>query len=52
LYTIDEVEYYAEQYQMKKKYGEGSQVLSELELRSESFVEESHQLAEQIKDMS
>ena len=37
---------------MNKKYGEESQVLSELELRSESLVEESHQLAEQIKDMS
>ena len=37
---------------MNKKYEEESQVLSELELRSESSVEESHQLAEQIKDMS
>jgi hypothetical protein len=52
LCTTDEVEYYAEQYQINKKYGEESQVLSELELRSESSVEESHQLAEQIKDMS
>ena len=37
---------------MKKKYGEVSQVPSELELRQKSLVEESHQLAEQIKDMS
>jgi len=37
---------------MKKKYGEVSQVPSELELKQKSLVEESHQLAEQIKDMS
>ena len=36
---------------MKKKYGEESQVLSELELRL-SLVWGFHQLAEQIKDMS
>ena len=50
--VIEEVEYDAEQYQIKKKYGEEFQVPSELELRQKSLVEESHQLAEQIKDMS
>jgi len=49
--VIEEVEYYGEQYQIKK-YVEESQVPSELELRQKSLVEESHQLAEQIKDMS
>jgi len=37
---------------MNKKYGAESQVLSELELRQKSLVEESHQSAEQINDMS
>jgi len=50
--VIEEVEYDAEQYQIKKKYGEEFQAPSELELRQKSLVEESHQLAEQIKDMS
>lgn len=49
--VIEEVEYDAEQYKIKKKYGEEFQVPSELELRL-SLVEESHQLAEQIKDIS
>lgn len=37
---------------MNKKYGEESQVLSELELMSKRLVEESHQLSEQIMGMT
>lgn len=50
--TIEEVEYYADQYQTKKKYGAESQVLLEIETKLRSLFEQSHLLAAQIRDMS
>ena len=50
--TIEEVEFFADQYQMKIKYGKKPQELTELELKLRSLFEESRQLAVQIRDMS
>ena len=50
--TIEDVEFYAEQYQMKKKYGDEPQELSDIEIKLRSLFEQSHQLAVQIRDMS
>ena len=50
--TIEEVEFTAEQYQMKVKYGKKPQELAELESKLRRLFEESRQLAGQIRDMS
>ena len=50
--VIEEIEFFAEQYQMKKKYGDEPQVLSEIEIKLRNLFEQSHQLAVQLRDMS
>lgn len=50
--AIEKVEFFAEQYQMKKKYGDELQELPEIERKLRSLFEQSRQLAEQIRDMS
>ena len=50
--TIEEVEFFAEQYQMKKKYGGEPQELSEIERKLRNLFEQSHQIAVQLRDMS
>ena len=50
--VIEEVEFYAEQYQMKKKYVDEPQELLEIEIKLRNLFEQSHQLAEQLRDMS
>ena len=50
--TIEEVEFFAEKYQMKKKYGDELQELPEIEKKLRSLFEQSHQLAAQLRDMS
>ena len=50
--TIEEVEFFAEKYQMKKKYGDELQELPEIEKKLRSLFEQSHQLAVQLRDMS
>ena len=50
--TIEEVEFFAEKYQMKKKYGDEHQELPETERKLRSLFEQSHQLAVQLRDMS
>ena len=49
---IEEVEFFAEQYQMKKKYGDEPQELPEIERKLRSLFEQSRQLAVQLRDMS
>ena len=41
----------AEKYQMKKKYGDESQELPEIETKLRNLIEQSHQLAVQLRDM-
>ncbi len=50
--VIEEVEFCAEQYQMKKKYGYEFEELVEIEMKLKNLFEQSHQLAAQIRDMS
>lgn len=50
--TIEEVEFFAKKFQMKKKYGDELQELPEIEIRLKNLFEQSHQLAVQIRDMS
>ena len=50
--TIEEVEFLAEKYQMKKKYGDEHQELPEIEKKLRNLFEQSHQLAVQLRDMS
>ena len=50
--TIEEVEFFAEQYQMKKKYGDEHQELPEIEKKLRNLFEQSRQLAVQLRDMS
>ena len=50
--TIEEVEFLAEKYQMKKKYGDERQELPEIEKRLRNLFEQSLQLAVQLRDMS
>ncbi len=50
--VIEEVEFFAEQYQMKKKYGDEHQELPEIEKKLRNLFEQSHQLAVQLRDMS
>lgn len=50
--VIEEGEFFAEQYQMKKKYGDELQELPEIETKLRSLFEQSRQLAEQLRDMS
>ena len=50
--TIEELEFTADQYQMKAKYGKKPQELAELESKLRRLFEESRQLAVQIRDMS
>ena len=50
--TIEEVEFFAEQYQMKKKYGDKPQELPEIEKKLRNLFEQSRQLAVQLRDMS
>ena len=49
---IEEVEFFASQYQMKKKYSNESQELPEIEKKLRSLFEQSRQLAVQLRDMS
>jgi len=49
---IEEMEFFAEEYQMKKKYGDELQELPEIEIKLRNLIEQSHQLAEQLRDMS
>ena len=50
--TIEEVEFVAEQYQMKKKYDGNSQELAKLKEELKSLLEKSRGLAIQIRDFS
>ena len=50
--TIEEVEFLAEKYQMKKKYGDENQELPEIEKKLRNLFEQSLQLAVQLRDMS
>jgi hypothetical protein len=50
--TIEEVEFFAKKYQMKKKYGDELQELPEIERSLKNLFERSRQLAVQIRDMS
>lgn len=50
--TIEEVEFFAEKYQLKKKYGDELQELPEIEIKLRNLFEQSHQLAVQLRDMS
>jgi len=50
--TIEEMEFFAEKYQMKKKYGDKLQELPEIETKLQNLIEQSHQLAEQLRDRS
>jgi len=45
------MEFFAQKYQMQKKYGDELQELPEIETKLRSLIEQSHQLAEQLKDM-
>jgi len=45
------MEFFAEKYQMKKKYGDEFQELSEIETKLRNQIEQSHQLAVQLRDM-
>ena len=49
---IEEVEFFAEQYQMKKKYGDELRELPEIEKKLRNLFEQSRQLAVQLRDMS
>ena len=49
---IEEAEFFAEQYQMKKKYEHEPAELEEIEKKLKNLFEQSHQLAEQIRDTS
>ena len=50
--TTEEVEFFAEQYQLKKKYGDELQELPEIKKKLRNLFEQSHQLAVQLRDMS
>ncbi len=50
--AIEEVEFFAKKYQMKKKYGDELQELPEIEKKLRNLFEKSRQLAVQIRDMS
>lgn len=50
--VIEEAEFFAEQYQMKKKYGDEYQELPEIAKKLRNLFEQSRQLAVQIRDMS
>ena len=50
--TIEEVEYVAEQYQMKKKYNGDVQDLAKLKEKLKKLLEKSRDLAIQIRDFS
>jgi hypothetical protein len=45
------MEFFAEKYQMKKKYGDELQELPEIETKLRNLIEQSHQLAVQLRDM-
>lgn len=49
---IEEMEFFAEQYQMKKKYDNEVQELPKLEMKLKNLIEQSHQLAVQLRDTS
>ena len=50
--AIEEVEYVAEQYQMKKKYNGNIQELAKLKEKLKNLLEQSRDLAIQIRDFS
>ena len=50
--TNEELEFFAEQYQMKKKYGDEPQELPEIMRKIMNLFEQSRQLAVQLRDMS
>ncbi len=50
--TIEEMEFFAEKYQVNKKYGDEFQELPKIETKLRNLIEQSHQLAVQLRDMS
>ena len=50
--TIEELEFVAEQYQMKKKYDGAPNELHQLKTKLKKLFDESKELAEQIGDFS
>ena len=49
---IEELEFFAEQYQMKKKYGSEVEELEEIKKKLKNLFEKAHQLSAQIRDTS
>jgi len=45
------MEFFAEKYQMKKKYDDEFQELPEIETKLRNLIEQSRQLAVQLRDM-
>lgn len=50
--TIEEVEFVAEQYQMKKRYGTSKEELKKLEFELKELLEKSYNLALEIRKLS
>ena len=50
--TIEEVEFVAEQYQMKKRYGATTEELKKLELELKDLLEKSQNMALEIRKLS
>ena len=50
--TIEEVEFVAEQYQMKNKYNGTKEELSELRSKLKNLLNQSYELASQIRDLT
>lgn len=50
--TIEEVEFFAEQYQLKKKYKSDDKTLEKIEKDLKTSLEKAHDLAIQIRDFS
>lgn len=50
--AIEEVEFFAEQYQLKKKYESDDKILEKIENDLKSALEKAYELAIQIRDFS